>query len=349
MKLLISFFIFLLLADLGFWGYYYYQQYMPPVTPVSSNAKSATEPKPLQKYAFPRLRDRPDTPSDITMEKELEDEDDYMVYLFSYRTEGDKKVSGVAHVPKKATDAPVIVMFRGFVPPASYYPGMGTSNYAKVLASEGFITLAPDFLDHGDSDLSSEVPLEGRFETYTTALDMLASVENLPSFLQTLEDIEVTADTRTIGLWGHSNGGHISLSVLAITGKPYPTILWNPVTKHFPYSVMFYMDEFEDQGKILRKFVANFEQDYDIGQYSPPNYYQYIRAPIQLHQGAADDIVPQKWSNQVVAELEGHDIAVEYVVHPGADHNLAGGTGWQDAAKQGMDFYTNAFEEDDEE
>lgn len=230
-------------------------------------------------------------------------------------------------------------MFRGYVDPSIYRPGMGTENYAAYLAQRGFVTLAPDFLDHGESDLSGELPLEGRFETYTTALDMLASVDSLNQALKSLEEIEVSVNADKIGIWGHSNGGHIALSVLALTGKDYPTVLWNPVSKHFPYSIMFYMDEAEDQGKYLRKIVADFEAEYDIDHYSPPNYYSWIKASIQLHQGSADDILPQKWSDELNATLQEEDVEVEYIVHPGSDHNLAGGTGWADAAAQGVAFY----------
>jgi dienelactone hydrolase len=239
-------------------------------------------------------------------------------------------------------------MFRGYVDPTVYYSGLGTENFAAYLAERGFVTVAPDFLGYAESDPPGEIPLQDRFQTYTTALDLLASVKNLNPALQSLEEeekIKVTVDDKKIGIWGHSNGGHISLSTLAITGKDYPTILWNPVSKHFPYSIMFYMDEFEDQGKYLRGIVADFEEEYDIDKYSAPNYYEWINAPIQLHQGSADDILPQKWSDQLDKVLQEEDVEIEYIVHPGADHNLSGGTGWSDAARAGVEFYNQYFDQ----
>lgn len=349
MRVLLSIFIGLLLIDLGFWGYYYYAQYyaQAPRTPLGEVQGLFQQEKPLERFSFENLKNREPMPSAIEIGDELaEDEEREIVsHLFSYKTDGTKKVSGVIHMPEEAESAPVIVMFRGYVNPDTYRSGIGTENYAAYLAERGFVTLAPDFLDHGESDLSGELPLEGRFETYTTALDMLSSVENLNDALGTLEDYEVSVDSSQIGIWGHSNGGHISLSVLAITGKEYPTILWNPVSKHFPFSIMHYMDELEDQGKYMRSIVADFENEYNIDQYSPPNYYKWIQAPIQLHQGVVDREIPLEWTNELNTALEAEEIDIEYIVHEGSDHNLAGGTGWSDAAAEGVVFYQESFKE----
>lgn len=347
MRILITVFIALLLIDIGFWGYYFYARTLPARTPIGAVQDLFNEEKPLERFSFENLKNRDEMPSMIEVGDELrnDEEKEIVSYMFYYQTEGEKKVSGVMHTPHQAENAPVIVMFRGYVNPATYYPGLGTENYAAYLAERGFVTLAPDFLDHGESDLSGELPLEGRFETYTTALDLLSSVSNLNTVLEEMNEYDISVDPSQIGIWGHSNGGHIALSVLAITGKEYPTVLWNPVSKHFPYSIMYYMDETEDQGKYLRQIVADFEAEYSIDQYSTPNYYDWITAPIQLHQGAADTILPQKWSDQLDATLTELEVDVEYTVHPGSDHNLVGGTGWSNAAAQGVSFYEGKFQE----
>lgn len=98
------------------------------------------------------------------------------------------------------------------------------------------------------------------------------------------------------------------------------------------------MDEFDDHGKALRKTVANFENDYDIELYSPSNFYSWINAPIQIHQGESDEAVPLKWSDLLVEDLEklGKDAA--YFTYPGADHNLLP-NGWSSAVQRSLDFY----------
>ena len=93
-----------------------------------------------------------------------------------------------------------------------------------------YITLAPDFLGYGGSDSESSNIFESRFQTYTTVLTLLKSInkENFPNW-----------DQKNIFIWAHSNGGQIALTVLEITGENYPTVLWAPVTESFPYSILF--------------------------------------------------------------------------------------------------------------
>ena len=118
---------------------------------------------------------------------------------------------------------------------------------------------------------------------------------------------------------------------------PYPTVLWAPVSKPFPYSILYYTDDYEDRGKALRKAIADFEKDYDIELYSLTNYLDKINAPIELHQGTTDESVPQKWSDTLAAQLKEKGKEIEYFIYPGADHNLLGG--WNPAAARSLDFY----------
>ena len=87
---------------------------------------------------------------------------------------------------------------------------------------------------------SQQDVFEERFQTYTTAMNLLAGIEKWER-------------AGKIGIWGHSNGGQIALTVLEISQKEYPTVLWAPVSKPFPYSILYYTDEAEDRGKALRK------------------------------------------------------------------------------------------------
>ncbi len=247
------------------------------------------------------------------------------------------------NIPKQKGLYPVAVLFRGFVDHSIYTTGVGTMNVSKGLARNGFITIAPDFLGYGESDMPSTDTIEERFETYTTALNLLASLKNIEGALTNNGFLGVGANIDKTVIWGHSNGGHIALSILAITGRPYPTVLWAPVSKPFPYSVLYFTDEFADNGKSLRKVVANFEKDYDIDLYSAPSYYKWIKAPIQIHQGTDDDAVPLRWSDQLYKALVNLEADAEYFVYPGDDHNL-NPNGWSDAFSRSLYFYMDKLE-----
>lgn len=292
--------------------------------------------KPLDKYTFANLEKSKFSASDITLGEILSEKDNFISQMFYYNAQ-NKKVSGLINVPKKEGAYSVIVMLRGFVPVETYTTGVGTKRAGEVFAQNGFITLAPDFLGYGQSDNPSQNPMEERFQTYTAVLTLLSSLANLDTGLMASYSGRIKADVAKVGIWGHSNGGQIALSVLEITGKNYPTVLWAPVSKPFPYSILYYTDEFADRGKALRKAVADFENDYDIELYSSSNYYSWINAPLEIHQGERDDSVPLNWSDQLVSDLTKLEKDATYFTYPGADHNLL--PGWDEAVERSLNFY----------
>lgn len=284
--------------------------------------------RPLDRYTIPNLSKTVFTASQIVLGEPTATTSAYVVYPFHFISEG-KKVTGVAHIPTSPTPTngfPVIVQFRGYADATKYYPGQGTEHSAEVFAANGFISLAPDFLGYGGSDVPSTDIFEERFQTYTTALSLLASLKTLSN-----------ADASQVGIWGHSNGGQIALTVLEMVGKVYPAVLWAPVSKSFPYSILYYTDEADDHGKALRKSVADFEFIYDTDLYSLTNYLENINGPLQIHQGESDDAVPVKWTNDFVTLLQDKKITTEYFTYPGANHDLT--PGWNTVMNRTVDFF----------
>lgn len=305
-------------------------------------------PKPLLAYTFENLKKTSFTPTQITLENVVDENEDSVSQIFSYsvpKTPENKslqRVSGITNIPKKSGKYPVIIMFRGFVPDNIYKPGIGTQRVAEVLAKDGFITLAPDFLGFATSASPSADPFENRFQTYTTALTLFSSLKTLNNGLDASYSGKIKADLNKIGIWGHSNGGHIALSALAISGVEYPSVLWAPVSTSFPYSILSYTDESDDQGKGLRKALANFEDLYDADLFSPTNYYKWIKAPIVINQGMGDQEVPYWWSDNLVSVLKKANISVDYFTYQGADHNMLPGS-WSDAVLNTVKFYKEKF------
>lgn len=312
------------------------------INPLGKEVTQILE-KPLEKYSFERLQKRNTDKSQIIIGELQKDEETFSSYLFYFKT-NNQRVSGIINIPKESGTYPVLVMFRGYVDKEIYTSGEGTRRTAEEFARNGFITLSPDFLGYGQSDNPSALSLEERFQTYTTALSLLDSLPTLNGALESVPDALITADISRTGLWGHSNGGHIALSILAITKKEYPTVLWAPVTKPFPYSILYFTDEFDDEGKSLRKVVADFEKDYDVFDYSPSTYYKWITAPLQIHQGTNDEAVPVRWSDQFVEQLNNLEIENEYYTYQGENHNFNNGY-WEEVVNKNVLFYLTNFEE----
>ncbi len=344
MKKLIAGFSLCLIAVL-FVLWYFFGQKHSLINPLG---KGTPKEKPLLAYTFDNLKKTTFSPTAITLGRVIDENSNSVSQMFYFSVPQKPKslqmlrVSGLANIPKQPGKYPVIVMFRGFVPDDMYKPGIGTQPSASVFVKNGFITLAPDFLGFGESDKGSSDSFENRFQTYTTALSLLSSLSTLNNGLQASYSGSITADMTKVGVWGHSNGGHIALATLAISGVSYPTVLWAPVSKSFPYSIIYYTDESDDQGKALRKTLAGFEEDYNTDLFSPSNYYQWIKAPVEINQGTADQEVPVWWSDQLVDIFKKNKVDVTYFTYPGADHNLEP-SGWSDAVTRSMDFYPTHF------
>lgn len=321
----------------GMYGRQLFREYVSKQAIVSPIGKILE--KPLDKYTINALGERNYEGSEIVFDEATATTSAYTVYLFHFKSDNptssnglrgaSKKVAGVAHVPngpKPANGFPVIVQLRGYVDHEIYFPGQGTQRSAEVFARNGFISLAPDFLGYGKSDKPSENVFEERFETYTTALQLLSSVRTIP-----------VADSSRVGIWGHSNGGQIALTISEILHESHPVAIWAPVTKPFPYSILYFTDDIPDHGKALRKAVSDFEYDYNAELYSLPNYVDRILGPLQIHQGSADEAVPQKWSDDFVKLLKEKGNDVTYFTYPGADHNMVGS--WDAVVQRDVEFF----------
>ena len=290
--------------------------------PKEVNPIAEIKPRPLEKYSIENLAKTEFESSEITIDGNL----------FSFSVEvppgsgQSKKVTGQINIPQGEGPFPIIIMLRGYVDQKTYTTGDGTKRVADYLVKNGFITVAPDFLGYGGSDPEAENVFESRFQTYTTALTLINSVGSITQW-----------DNKNLFIWGHSNGGQLALTVLEITEADYPTVLWAPVSKPFPYSILYYTDESDDRGKLIRRELAKFEKDYDVEKYSLVNYLDRIRAPIELHQGTLDDAVPIDWSNSLVERLEELKVDISYIKHPGSDHNLQ--PSWSSAVQKSLTFF----------
>ena len=217
-------------------------------------------------------------------------------------------------------------MIRGWAPLETYTHGVGTWRASEVFAQNGYITVAPDFLGYADSDENAADIFESRFQTYTTVLTLLESLDQIPQW-----------DKENIFIWAHSNGGQITLTTLAVREEDYPATLWAPVNVFFPYSILYYTNESSDRGKLIRKELAEFEELYDVENYTYDNYLDRIESPLQIHQGTADDAIPVSWTNATVRKLRDLDKEVEYYTYYGADHNLR--PDWDTVVQRDLEFF----------
>ncbi len=305
----------------------------------------------------------------IVIEKELQDFPNFTSYQFTFDPLG-RKMTGQLNIPKDIGPNPkAIVLVRGWAPSETYYTGMGTKNAAAVFAQNGYITIAPDFFGYGESSPEPPDNWLARFEKPIVIIELMESLRKNGAPL----NIEATSPAQigNIGIWAHSNGGQITLTALEISGEPIPSTLWAPVTAPFPYSVIFFSNEYEDEGKSFRKDVAVFEEMYNVFDYSLTQHLNLLNAPFQLHHGQRDDAAPYWWSDSFVDKVKSENtrrtslkeeletatseavlspevqavaaeqilepIRFNYYLYPNADHNLV--PSWNTAIQRDLEFF----------
>ncbi len=302
------------------------QEEIEQVLPVTDNII----PRPLEKYSIESMRESEIPAGDFKIVGELSEEEDFISYKFEFDysptldEDETKTTTGLINLPKDNNNTPIVLMLRGWAPLETYTHGVGTWKASEVFAQNGYITVAPDFLGYADSDENAADIFESRFQTYTTVLTLLESLDQIKEW-----------DQKNVFIWAHSNGGQIALTTLTVTD--YPTTLWAPVNVFFPYSVLYYTNESTDKGKFIRKELAEFEQLYDVNKFSYDNYLENIESPLQVHQGAADEAIPLSWTNTTVQRLRNLGKDITYHIYPGADHNLR--PDWDTVVQRDLDFF----------
>lgn len=367
-KIILLFLLFVGIALLsGFAGWHLakYPNFSPLIPQVVKEKA-----RPLDTYTYENLSARDWQPTEIKIESVLDYKPTtvklpykFKQYIFSTIVEG-KRVTGQINLPNTPipqnpnNPVPVILMFRGYAPLENYQTGVGTRPSASVFAQNGFITVSPDFFGYGGSDPRSQDEMEARFESYIISLALLKSLTE-PNITCALSDQSLCPvlptitpeQTQPVFLWGHSNGGHLATAALEISGhspsfagKVFPTVLWAPVSKSFPYSILVYQDEADDLGKNQRKSLANFEATYDVNLYSVHNYIDWINSPIQIHQGTADEEVPYWWTQEFVktfkdkhADPADKKTTITEFLYPGGNHSLT--PGWDLAVARSLQFF----------
>jgi dipeptidyl aminopeptidase/acylaminoacyl peptidase len=298
---------------------------------------------PLERYDFDSLRKRGGLAGKIEIlgnipevenrRKDLDlDSSGFQTKKFRFMSDG-KWITGMINLPMtpESKKMRTIIMVRGYADKPGYYTGFGTWKAADEFARQGWVTVSLDFLGFGGSDGESLDMLEARFEKVVAVLDLVESIKQLGY-----------VDQNSIGIWAHSNGGQIVLSVLEITGGNYPTVMWAPMTNPFPQSVLDTASDLDDGGKAVIKAVAEFQKQYDSRRYAFENYYEWINAPVLIQQGTADEWCKVAWQERVVNALKAQGKQAELILYVADDHNLK--KNWDKAVGKDIDFYSSFFE-----
>jgi uncharacterized protein len=243
-------------------------------------------------------------------------------HLIAYQNDG-LRITGMLNMPRGDGPFPVVILAHGYYPLDVYRTGNGTRVAADYLANRGFLTISPDFRSHAGSDDAPNVFRAGH------VLDTLALIplaQRLPQ-----------AQPGPVGLWGHSNGGAIMAKVMAISDQIAATVIYAPASLTIAEDYAFRLERSSRRAGqapgrrtgVIDLLAIEFpvlpaEAPELYQRLSPLPYLADVQAPVQIHWGDADEVVPYKWPGDLLAGLQQAGKPVAYYEYAGQPHSFTG-------------------------
>ncbi len=182
----------------------------PAVTQVLSTGQQ------MYPYTIDGLRHHKYRSGSVKILSTLAKTPDYTGYLISYPSDG-LTITGVMQIPAQGHPPfPVILMDHGFFNREEYSSGDGSDRAAEYLNRHGYLTLSSDYRSWGRSDIGPSLYYSG------LVIDVINLLNAVPFIPQ--------ADSKRVGIWGHSMGGAVTMKVLAVDSRLRAGVLYSTVS-----------------------------------------------------------------------------------------------------------------------
>ena len=282
----------------------------PTVSPTPTITPTPT-PHPLAGYTIEGLRERVYSGGDIQITNSITQTDSFTKYLIRYPSD-DLTITGMMNVPDGEGPFPVVILNHGYIPPSRFWSGADTWRTADHLAALGYLTISPDFRGWGGSDSG-----ENFFRT-----GLVIDVSNLISSLSSLPQ----ADPERVGMWGHSMGGGVTTKSITIDPRIKAAVLYAPVSGDDTDVIRRWgRGAGGGEDTLLARTYREASADADFLRLTSPIYYfDFVTAPVQIHQGTADTSTPPHWAEAIRDALQAAGKDVDYFDYPGQGHALQG-------------------------
>jgi dienelactone hydrolase len=245
----------------------------------------------------------------------LEVNDDFTRYLITYPSDG-LTIYGFMNVPNEGSRFPVVIALHGYIDPGQYHTLDYTTRYADDLARAGYFVIHPNMRGFPPSDEGESAFRVG------LAVDVLNLIAIIREQSQDPTGYLRRADADDINLWGHSMGGGVVLRVITIDNSPYirSAVLYGAMSgdERRNYEKI---DEWSD-GQVGDLELAASPSL--LKAISPIYHLDRISAPVSLHHGAADTVVPPEWSADLCQRLQNLQHPVECYTYPAMPHTFSG-------------------------
>jgi dipeptidyl aminopeptidase/acylaminoacyl peptidase len=269
-------------------------------------------PEPYWDYSIDSLRARDYGRKTIEITETLGKNSAFTRHYFRYDSDG-LDIYGFANVPQGEGPFPVIIALHGYIEPKIYHTLDYTTHYADALASAGYLVLHPNLRGYPPSDEGDNLFRVGMAIDVLNLIALVKEYGGTPGLLE-------SADPGRIGLWGHSMGGGISTRVLTVSPDIGAAVLYAAMTG----------DEQKNYEAILQwsNFSLGLEElavpQETLEHISPMYFFADITAPISIHHGLEDMLVPVQWSMQTCEQLKALGKAVECHYYEDMPHTFYG-------------------------
>ncbi len=268
------------------------------------------------------LRNRSYGVGSIEIVDRMEETADFTRFLIAYSSDG-LRITGMLNRPHGNGPFPVVILNHGYYPLDVYQTGNGSRLAADYLARRGFLTIAPDFRSHAGSD---DAPNLFRAGHVIDVLNLIPLAQQLPE-----------AQPGKIGMWGHSNGGAITAKAMTISDQIAAALIYSPASLTIAEDYQFRVERSRartgqpsgQRSGVLDRIVVEFpvtpDQAPDLySRLSPLGYMSYVQAPVQIHWGTLDEVVPAHWPGDLRDALIAAGKPVEYFEYVGQPHSFEG-------------------------
>jgi dipeptidyl aminopeptidase/acylaminoacyl peptidase len=263
--------------------------------------------------------------SSIRKERVIAESNMYHTYNIEYLSDGIK-VQGSMRRPNGKGPFSAILINHGHSRSYKNRDDFGLEEISRLFVQEGYITFSTDYRNYGKSDRGPDIFQEGYFND---VMNLLASIEKLSE-----------VDSDKIGMCGHSMGGAFTIKAALIAGKIIKAVsVFAPMSTNEidNYKAITNWHP-EKKAHIDRTFGTPESAAENYQKMSPCYYLELLKAPVIIHHGADDDVVPIEWSEYFFRLCKGKNKAICIQSYRNTGHDFKGET-LKNVLKSTIEFF----------
>jgi uncharacterized protein len=257
------------------------------------------------------LRERSYGGGQLQVHQVMSEQHGFTRYLISYPSDG-LTIYGFMNVPTGSPGPfPVVIALHGYIDPAVYRTLDYTTGYADTLARAGFLVLHPNLRNYSPSDPGENLFRVGMAVDVLNLIGIVKENGGIPGPLE-------LAWPDSIGLWGHSMGGGISLRVSVVSPDVRAAVLYGAMSGDERQNFEA-ISGWSNGQRGQEELLVPVEELQGI---APIHFLDGISARLAVHHGESDQMVPLEWSLDLCRRMAELGKPVECFSYPGQRHTF---------------------------